>query len=388
MKLCLIKTKVLAVVIICLGFVAGAVVWLTEYSYDTNIDLISKQSLDTAREVFNNLERNDSQLLSSTLEAVMENDRIRDAFLTGNREKLLEVTSPIFAGLKKNYGITHWYFIKAEPDSRCFLRVHDPKKHDDVINRATYKGSVASKDFGIGKELGKTAFALRVVHPYKDRAGKLIGYMELGEEIDHFFALMKQQTGSDYGLLIKKKFLDEKEWASVCEAKNVPNEWAEHQDVLLVNRTTGDKNLISFQGDIEAVPDEGKVLEQFNKGDHAYVRSIIPLYDAAQRKVGGVFVLNDITAVYAGMKAVQTKALVTIITLMAVLSVIMVILLNRLVFARLSRVTNVATRVVGGDFDTQIVPASQDEVGQLESLLEQFRVVFVNTLKAATMRPV
>lgn len=186
--------------------------------------------------------------------------------------------------------------------------------------------------------------------------------------------------------LIKKKFLDEQEWASVCQAKNIANDWAEQQDVLVVNRTNDDRRLMSFQGDVETVPDEGQVLERINTDEHAYIRSIIPVHDAAKRKVGGVFVLSDITAVYTGMKAVQKKALIAIIALMVLLSAIMVILLNRLVFSRLNRVTNVATRVVGGDFETRIVPDSPDEVGQLESLLEQFRVVFVNTLHRATMQ--
>jgi len=38
-------------------------------------------------------------------------------------------------------------------------------------------------------------------------------------------------------------------------------------------------------------------------------------------------------------------------------------------------------RVVGGDFQTEIKVSSDDEVGQLEGLFEQFRRVFVDVLK-------
>ena len=38
-------------------------------------------------------------------------------------------------------------------------------------------------------------------------------------------------------------------------------------------------------------------------------------------------------------------------------------------------------RVVGGDFKTEIKVSSDDEVGQLEGLFEQFRRVFVDVLK-------
>ncbi len=36
--------------------------------------------------------------------------------------------------------------------------------------------------------------------------------------------------------------------------------------------------------------------------------------------------------------------------------------------------------MAGGDFESEIGVSSNDEVGQLEQLFEQFRQVFVNTL--------
>lgn len=56
-------------------------------------------------------------------------------------------------------------------------------------------------------------------------------------------------------------------------------------------------------------------------------------------------------------------------------------LLTRLIFRRLEQIIVVATRVVGGDFETEIQASSDDEVGQFEKLFEQFRRVFVDTLK-------
>jgi len=55
-------------------------------------------------------------------------------------------------------------------------------------------------------------------------------------------------------------------------------------------------------------------------------------------------------------------------------------LLSALVFRRLERIIKVATRVVGGDYDSEIRVSSDDEVGQFEQLFEQFRQVFVNVL--------
>jgi hypothetical protein len=53
-------------------------------------------------------------------------------------------------------------------------------------------------------------------------------------------------------------------------------------------------------------------------------------------------------------------------------------LLTRLIFRRLDNIVMVATRVVGGDYATEITVSSDDEVGQFELLFEQFRCVFVD----------
>ena len=150
-----------------------------------SLDEVSARSLEHSIEDFNHLKESDIQKLSATMEALLVDKDIKNIYLEGDREKLYSHTFPFFEKIKEQYGITHWYFINPEPDSTCFLRVHNFDIFDDEIKRSTYVNSVKDKDFGTGIELGKTAFALRVVHPYYDGDGELIGYMELGEEIDH-----------------------------------------------------------------------------------------------------------------------------------------------------------------------------------------------------------
>lgn len=378
-----IKLKVTFTIIISLVVGGLAIIYLLNISYKNNINLIAEESIKTAKETFTSLERDDTKMLSSTLEALLINEDIKKTFIKKDREKLYQAVSPLFKNLKERYGITHWYFINPEPDQTIFLRIHKSThsgQYGDVVKRATYLKSVETKGFGTGKELGKTAFALRVVHPYYD-GNKLIGYMELGQEIDHFFETMKKQTGNDFGLLIDKKYLNEKEWAGVRAGKGLKNNWADMHDVVLIDKTTKDEHIIDFKGDIEeVVPPAGKVLEEFKKDGSVYVRGVFPVYDAKNTMVGGVFVVKDITAIYNGMKATQTKAIIFIVVLMAAISIIMLFMLNNLIFVRLNSMINTATRVVGGDYNTKIVPSADDEVGKFESLFEQFRMVFVNIL--------
>ena len=151
--------------------------------------------------------------------------------------------------------ITHWYFIESPPARTVFLRVHRPELHCDVVERATLAKAIGNGDVGAGKELGQTAFALRVVRPWI-RDGKVIGYMELAEEIDHFLTAMKARTGDEYGILVKKEFLDEQAWSRILGAR--ANTWNDRPDVVVVDTTIFNLGIADYQGDLADVPEQGQ----------------------------------------------------------------------------------------------------------------------------------
>ena len=90
--------------------------------------------------------------------------------------------------------------------------------------------------------------------------------------------------------------------------------------------------------------------------------------------------VRDISAFYRAM--VRTRNILVLVTVVALaLGIFLVlVLLNRLVFRRLDHIIMVATRVVGGDYETEIRVSSDDEVGQFEQLFEQFRRVFLDLM--------
>ncbi|MCC6933984.1 MAG: hypothetical protein IT292_12170 [Deltaproteobacteria bacterium] len=74
------------------------------------------------------------------------------------------------------------YFIT--PDRTCILRVHKPEKQGDIINRFTTLEAERTGKLAAGIEIGPLGtFTLRVVNPVYSK-GMLVGYLELGKEIE------------------------------------------------------------------------------------------------------------------------------------------------------------------------------------------------------------
>jgi HAMP domain-containing protein len=156
--------------------------------------------------------------------------------------------------------------------------------------------------------------------------------------------------------------------------------WADNPTFVVADKTSATESIIQFQGDLANVAGSGKVLDRFNDGDSVFVRGIFPILDAANNTVGAMFVVRDISGVYRSMRNTQNMLLTVSVAGLLLVAVLMLTLLNRLIFRRLDRIIVVATRVVGGDFQTEIHVGSPDEIGRFEQLFEQFRCVFVDLL--------
>jgi len=96
--------------------------------------------------------------------------------------------------------------------------------------------------------------------------------------------------------------------------------------------------------------------------------------------VGAMFVVRDISGFYLAMRRTQNILVILTVAALAIGILLVLTLLTRLVFRRLENIILVATRVVGGDYESEIQVTSDDEVGQFEQLFEQFRRVFVDVL--------
>lgn len=378
-----IRTKVLAALVVCLVVGVGGILALMRYSFERNSQVLATEAVGGAQKLFNILEAREISKMTAVSDALMMNPQVREAFAAKDRARLLELTAPLYANVKP-LGITNWMFHTPEPDMTVFLRLHNPGKFGDRLNRFLDKEVVRTHAIVTGNELAKAGFAVRIVRPFYDAQDNVTGYLEFGEELGQFIHTMKAQTGNDYGLLLSKKFVDRQFWADSSAVWKRRDNWDDNPNFVVADKTTDSGSIMRFQGDLASVAEDGAVLERFQEGSSVFVRGIFPIRDAAGNTVGAMFVVRDISSFYLAMRHTQS-VLVTLTVIALAAGIILVLtLLTRLVFRRLDHIVEVATRVVGGDFASEIEVSADDEIGQFELLFEQFRRVFVDVLGQAT----
>ncbi len=375
-----IKYKLLPIIVIGIVSITSLFFFAFINTQENIQHTLNGDAINTSKGLFYNLEDNDIKMLSSTLEVLLMNNELRDTYLSNNREDLYKLGQPIFSKLKDQFGITHFYIHS--PDGINFIRFHKKEQFGDNISlRKTFEKSVQSKGFGSGLELGKTAFALRVVHPYYN-GSELIGYIELGEEIDNFLKLMRKQTGNEFGLFIRKEFIKHEDWKSMREINGLKDNYDDLQNYIIIDSTTN--SISSFATNREDTLSEGhesSAIEKFQIGDSTYITGGFPLYDAGGQDVGTVLVVKDITSLENTFKNNTRSILIISIIAAVIISMILILVVNKYVLKPIDNIVDATTRVAGGDFSVEIKPQSNDEIGDLAIIFNGFKRILVGTAK-------
>ncbi len=237
------------------------------------------------------LER-DADSLAALLAVIKSDWRFQQAWLANDRQLLLKEAQPILEVLRAKHRVTHFYFHR--PDRVCFLRVHDPSRHGDVIERFTLTEAIRSEAPSQGIELAPLGtFTLRVVHPWRV-AGKLVGYIELGEEIEHIAQRLKEFQGIDTIMVVSKRYLQRQRWEAGMEMLHREGDWNAFQDIVAI-----DNSLPEIPRGVALQLREGDLQREWNTevADNGkfYGAMSAPLTDAAGRPVGAIVMLADTT---------------------------------------------------------------------------------------------
>ncbi|MEN8800772.1 MAG: ATP-binding protein [Thiogranum sp.] len=288
---------VLFVVFALLGAMAGAY-WLQQRSIEAHSAKL-KQNVWVA--YAENL-KDAASLLGILVDFIETNNLIQQAWLDGDRQALLAAARPVYKRISKGGRVSHLYFYT--PERTSFLRVHSPQRYGDRINRHTLDEAFTTQDLAWGVELGASGqFVLRVVKPWIIDA-QLVGYIEIGENIEHLTRRVKRATGADLVVVIDKRYLEYEAWSKMQEQLGSRVDWNQFPDELIIDKTLVElpKQLLQ---QIKRGAEEN-VSVSISDGDQIYDASVLPAVDARKKLLGNIWILLNTTTQHHDLKTLTT----------------------------------------------------------------------------------
>ena len=285
------KQILLTITLVLLGMTIALLV-LSYQAQQKQLQGVTDLKLNLLGKYYDGLAEHEAYELGSTLKAIMQNRDIKKAFRKRDRELLLKLSTPLYSELQPRE-ITHFYFTA--PDRVNILRVHNPERFGDSINRKTTLTAESTGKAFYGMELGPFGtFTLRFVAPWFD-GDELIGYLELGKEVEHAVEEMREFLDMQAYAFIHKKYIVRGGWEEGLEMLHRKPQW----DRFLSSVNIGES--------IEPLP--GKVLEflsderlakgsksiDFQMDGNRYRTGYLPLLDVKNAEVGHISVMVDIS---------------------------------------------------------------------------------------------
>ena len=293
-KLILVPTML--ALIILLGAFAISAYWNQKRDIRDEVET----KLESVEKLFKALLDVNASMMGAALKVIMRDSELKAAFREKDRESLYNQSRPLFEQLRSGHGITHFYFTDASRVN--LLRVHQQDRNGDSIDRFTTLKAEKTGKLSYGIELGPLGtFTLRVVIPWHD-GERLIGYVELGTEVEQIIDELRKVLGVELYVFIKKKFLDRQEWEASMNKLGRNPDWNRLSSQVLTAGTLKilPEELIRFIGK-EHHPHEISDIEISLDG-RIYVAKYLDLKDAAGRSVGDLVVMNDVTKKVADVR--------------------------------------------------------------------------------------
>lgn len=249
----------------------------------------------SAIELYSDTIEQHAHALETALDILSHDDNLRDALARKDRQGLLEHVAPLFAKMKRTYGITHLYF--EGPDRVSLLRVHEPQRYGDVINRVTTMLAERTGATAHGVELGPIGtFTVRVVQPwFEERTQRLLGYVELGMETPEAVERIRKSLGAQGFVLVKKDLLDRAGWEEGMRVFGRTPDWGQFPHYVVSSQSLPQippqlaKRIETDQ--LETAPDEPVI----QVGQTYYRPLFVPIQDVGGRPVATVALLVDVS---------------------------------------------------------------------------------------------
>jgi PAS domain S-box-containing protein len=276
-------------VLLFLGLYIISTAWYLEQQIHRNL----RNTITDIDTSFRTLIDQRAQIMRTQLEQLAQSATLRQLMQQQDRSGLLAAAEPSFNLLREHMQISHYYFHN--PDQTVFLRVHNPSRHGDIITRYTLQQAATTQKAVQGIELGPLGtYTLRTVIPWRLN-GTLLGYLELGEEIELLLNKFFHFENSILALTIDKNLVDREQWEIGAEmlGKDL-SEWDQLPQKIVLQTTAPAMRPAIFKTlkDNYSGSDQSIKLT-YNK--RSFQGLLQPMKDATGRQIGEFLVLHDIS---------------------------------------------------------------------------------------------
>ena len=292
----------LAALVMVLAIGAGVLLWQHNQRVAENL---STTTAEVYRDLYISLDQQ-ARGLAAALHLIVADARVQRALRERNAETLLADWQSTFETLHRESNLTHFYFF--DTNRSCLLRLHSPAKHGDIIDRFTALEAERTGKMASGLELGPLGtFTLRVVQPVF-AGGKIVGYVELGKEVEDVLEILHVSVGFELAVVLRKEHLARQTWEEGMHMLGRDADW----DALLYGAV-----IYATQGRLPSVfalwidhaagnYSRDNVGSEISLEGKDWLISAKPLLDAAGTAVGDLFIMQDVS----GEKATFVRILV------------------------------------------------------------------------------
>ena len=237
-----------------------------------------------------------SSSLSLAIKPIANDPFVLKALRERDSDALLMRWQEVFQKMREDNHLTHFYFL--DKNRVCLLRVHNPVKKGDVINRFTALEAEWKRQPSSGLEIGPMGtLTLRVVQPVIVD-NELIGYIELGKEIKDVLHQLHFQSNNHLAVVLRKEMLKRSDWEAGLQSLSREGNWnLLKKDVLIYSSLEKLPHplidMMNKRLGIEHTHQE--VDDEVYADGNTYRISVVGLNDVSGKEVGDLFIINNIT---------------------------------------------------------------------------------------------
>jgi two-component system, cell cycle sensor histidine kinase and response regulator CckA len=288
----LLRRLMLPLTITLAALVLGTGVSLV-WQFKLHLDYVVNREITEIPMAFAAVLKKQTMALKAESRVIADGDEVRQAMRNRDRDRLTTTNLALFEQLRQEYGLTHFYFHT--PERKNFLRLHLPQEHDSPIERFTFLEAERTGKVASGLELGGLGvFTLRVVQPIFE-GNALLGYVELGKEIEDILEQLHTPAKVELALSIRKNLLDRQNWEKGMRMLNREANWDFLPEKVLIY-----SSLASFPSETASSIFDSSARYRDHKlaldtAGTTWRVAFLPSSDASGAEVGDIIVLHDIS---------------------------------------------------------------------------------------------